>query len=84
MKDKTDKIIIKNCICCGKIFMPQTQNTQYCEECKNMPRVNGTKIKSNCNKGLVSDLRKIDAYNKKHKTNISYGNYKSLLYSGNK
>lgn len=70
------------CACCGEIFTTQARYVRYCPECRELESIDGTKIRTNVNKGLIADTRKVQKYNEEHGTSLSYGKYKLMLFLG--
>lgn len=83
MKSKK-KILVRQkvCRCCGEIFETQGYNSKYCPECRELESVEGVKVRKDANKQLIADTARIERYNKKHGTRLSYGQYKLLCFFG--
>lgn len=83
----------KKCIICGKQFENKRKNTVCCsEECKILRdkelhrelnqayRKEKKQKESKPKSTLEKSLKELKEYNKKHKTNFSYGQYKAVLF----
>lgn len=71
------KLYDKVCKCCGRKFKSKAINKQYCPDCGDTYE---DKLKRMAKKKPQGDKleilqREIDAYNKKHGTALSYGQY---------
>lgn len=77
---KDPKPIQKECEFCGGMFTAFSRQTKYCPECRDpASRECAAVKKGNPNKALFALLRKIDKYNGKHGTYLSYGKYVSMM-----
>ena len=72
----------KVCRCCGDPFETNISNIRYCSECAQTQNEETGKNRTEANKGIYSDLRKVKKYNELHGTNLSYGKYKLALFLG--
>lgn len=69
--------IAKICKDCGKEFKTKAHNAKWCAECRK--KYHFTKKKPlHKPKSLREVLADLKAYNIKHKTNLSYGQYVSM------
>ncbi len=71
------------CEWCGEKFLSRSHNAKYCPECKETRDSEGNMSPSrrrNPNKVLFALLQKIDKYNRKNGTHLSYGKYVDAVY----
>ena len=81
----------KKCTICGKEFIPKRKNTICCsDDCRaELKRkrnkeyiryMRPKKPQEKKNNGLDEKIKEIAKYNKKHKTNLTYGQYQAMQY----
>lgn len=78
----------KTCALCGKLFIAKSNNAKYCVDCRykggqlKIKQLRAARKKRKIHKSLNDIMWDLAEYNKKHKTNLSYGKYVQLLESG--
>lgn len=89
-------MIIRVCPVCFREFTIERGSQKYCSHClkhnieevrlyqRNMKNLKKLKKKQadGCQAKLIQDAAEIEAYNKKHGTHLSYGQYKTLKLFG--
>lgn len=82
-KDLLDKPKTKECLYCGTEFVPGMHNAKFCSRycCNTYNKQRRKELKQEKIKkknDLDIFLKKLDEYNKKHGTHLSYGEFKAL------
>lgn len=67
--------LIYNCVCqdCGYSFLSTSRFSSYCKQCQKRRR--HTKRSEKVNMKIYNAIDELMLYNRKHGTNLSYGQY---------
>ncbi len=75
----------KQCKVCLKVFVAHSNVAKYCPICREEIRKRPTTKKSRrikTGKTLNEIMKDLEAYNKEHKTRLTYGKYVSMIEGG--
>jgi rRNA maturation endonuclease Nob1 len=72
------KLFTLQCAECKKIFRNPNENKRFCPDCSKIKEKKSPKTEEK-SKSLSEVMKDLNEYNQKHGTNLSYGEYVSLV-----